>query len=79
MIPRTPAETLIANTIARALSGQLTVAPFDLMRLATAAREVEPARVAPLALALWLREDPRAQDIIRWLSGRTAHPSDRQS
>ena len=65
MTPRTPAEHLIADILAKALSGDLTVGPLDLMRLTAAAREVESSRVAPLALARWLLQDPRARVVIQ--------------
>jgi hypothetical protein len=53
MKPRTPAEELIADTLAKALMGQLTVGPLDMMRLAAAAREVEGHRTATLTLERW--------------------------
>jgi hypothetical protein len=65
MTPRTPAESLIADTLAKALSGNLTVGPLDLARLAAAARDVEPTRIAPLALRRWLQLDPRAAVLLR--------------
>ena len=68
MTPRTPAESLIADTLAKALSGNLTVGPLDLVRLAAAARDVDPARIAPLALRRWLHLDPRAALLLRRLS-----------
>ena len=71
MKPRTPAEELIAQTLANALRGQLTLGPLDLMRVASAAREVEPHRIAALAIERWLATDPRARDLIRRF---TLHP-----
>ena len=65
MKPRTPAEELIAQTLANALRGQLTFGPLDVMRLACAAREVEPHRIAALAIERWLTTDPRARDLVR--------------
>jgi len=43
------------------LSGNLTLGPLDVMRLATAAREVEAHRIAGLALERWVATDPRAR------------------
>jgi hypothetical protein len=65
MKPRTPAEELIAQTLANALRGNLALGPFDVMRLATAAREVEAHRIASLALERWLVTDPRARELLR--------------
>lgn len=64
MTPRTPAETLIADTLAKALSGHLSVGPLELVRLAAAAREVDPQRIAGLALHRWLAIDLRAQELL---------------
>lgn len=64
MKPRTPAEELIAQTLANALRGNLALGPLDVMRLATAAREVETQRIAGLALERWLAIDPRARDLL---------------
>lgn len=75
MNPRTPAESLIAETLAKALSGDLAVGPLDLVRLAAAAREVEPARIAPLALRRWLHLDPRAAALVRRFSAETSDQS----
>ena len=52
MNPRTPAEELIAQTLANALRGHLSLGPLDVMRLASAAREVETHRIAGLALTV---------------------------
>jgi hypothetical protein len=68
MKPRTPAEELIAQTLANALRGNLTLGPLDVMRLAGAAREVESHRVAALALERWLATDPRARDLVRYFA-----------
>jgi hypothetical protein len=65
MKPRTPAEELIAQTLANALRGQLSLGPLDMMRLASAAREVEPRRIAALAIERWLTTDPRAGGLLR--------------
>jgi hypothetical protein len=65
MKPRTPAEELVAQTLANALRGQLTLGPLDIMRLAAAAREVEPNHIASLALERWLATDPRASELLR--------------
>ena len=65
MKPSSPAEELIAQTLANALRGQLTLGPLDVMRLAGAAREVEPHRIAELAIERWLTTDPRARDLVR--------------
>ena len=65
MKPRTPAEELIAQTLANALRGQLALGPLDVMRLASAAREVEAHRIAGLALERWLAIDPRASELLR--------------
>ena len=70
MTPRNPAETLIAETLAAALRGQLAVGPLDLLRLASAAREVESHRIAALALERWLATDPRARDVLRRFARR---------
>lgn len=70
MTPRTPAETLIADTLAAALRGQLAVGPLEMMRLASAAREVEAHRVAGLALERWLATDHRARDLLRLFARR---------
>ncbi len=67
MKPRTHAEELIADTLAKALMGQLSVGPLDMMRLAAAAREVEAGRIAGLALERWMETDPRARDLLRTL------------
>jgi len=67
MTPRTPAEELIAQTLANALSGNLAVGPLDLVRLVTAAREVEPKRIASLALHRWVATDGRARDLLESL------------
>jgi hypothetical protein len=64
MKPRTPAEGLIAETLASALRGQLSVGPLDLVRLAAAAREVESSRIAALTLERWLATDPRARELL---------------
>jgi hypothetical protein len=64
MKPRTAAEELIADTLAKALMGQLTVGPLDMMRLASAAREVDARRIAELAIERWLSTDARAQNIF---------------
>ncbi len=71
MKPRTPAEELIAQTLANALRGQLTLGPLDVMRLAGAAREVEPQHIAALAIKRWLSTDPRARDIVRHFAANT--------
>jgi hypothetical protein len=65
MKPRTPSEELIAQALANALRGNLALGPLDVMRLATAAREVEPHRIAGLALERWLVNDPRARELLR--------------
>ena len=65
MKPRTPAEDLVADTLAKALRGQLALGPLDLMRLASAAREVDPQHIAALAIERWLAIDHRAQDLLR--------------
>ena len=65
MKSRTPAKELIAQTLANALRGNLALGPLDVMRLATAAREVEAHRIAGLALERWLATDPRARDLLR--------------
>ncbi len=70
MKPRTPAEELIAQTLANALRGHLTLGPLDVMRLASAAREVEAHRIAALALERWLATDPRARDLLRLFGHR---------
>ena len=64
MKPRTPAEELIAQTLANALRGQLSLGPLDMIRLASAAREVEAYCIADLALERWLSTDPRAHALI---------------
>ena len=71
MKPRTPAEELIAQTLANALRGQLSLGPLDMMRLASAAREVEPSHIAALALERWLATDPRASELLRILVRRS--------
>ena len=71
MKPRTQAEELIAQTLANALRGSLVLGPFDVMRLATAAREVEAQRIAGLALERWLATDPRARDLLRIFAHRS--------
>ena len=65
MKPSTPAEELIAQTLADALCGQLKVGPMDLMKLAAAAREVESGKIALLALERWMSCDPRAVTLLR--------------
>jgi hypothetical protein len=65
MKPHTPAEELIAQTLANALLGNLTVGPFDVIRLGSAAREVESHRIACLALERWIEIDVRAPEILR--------------
>ncbi len=65
MKPRTPSEELIAQALANALRGNLAIGPLDVMRLATAAREVEPHRIAGLALERWAATDPRARELLR--------------
>jgi hypothetical protein len=70
MKPRTPAEELIAHTLANALRGKLTLGPLDVMRLATAAREVEAQRIAGLALERWLATDPRARELLHLFAHR---------
>ena len=65
MKPRTPAEELIAQTLANALRGQLSLGPLDMIRLASAAREVEPSHIAALALERWLANDSRARELLR--------------
>ena len=71
MKPRTPAEELIAQTLANALRGQLSLGPLDMMRLASAAREVEPSHIAALALERWLATDPRARELLRLFARRS--------
>lgn len=71
MKPLTPAEELIAQTLANALRGNLTLGPLDMMRLATAAREVDTQRIAGLALERWLAIDPRARDLLRLFARRS--------
>lgn len=71
MKPISPAEDLIAQTLANALRGKLTLGPLDMMRLAAAAREVEPQRIAGLALERWLANDPRARDLLRLFARRS--------
>lgn len=71
MKPRTPAEELIAQTLANALRGQLTLGPLDLMHVASAAREVEPHCIAALAIERWLATDPCARDLIRHFAATT--------
>ena len=71
MKPRTPAEELIAQTLANALRGQLSLGPLDMMRLASAAREVESGRIAALAIERWLSTDPRARDLVRHFAANT--------
>lgn len=71
MKPTSPAEDLIAQTLANALRGKLTLGPLDMMRLAAAAREVEPQRIAGLALERWLATDPRARDLLRLFARRS--------
>lgn len=68
MKPRTPAEELIAQTLANALRGNLALGPLDVMRLATAAREVESHRIAGLALERWLVTDPQARELLRFFA-----------
>ena len=68
---RTPAEELIAQTLANALRGQLSLGPLDMMRLASAAREVESSHIAALALERWLAIDPRASELLRILIRRS--------
>lgn len=70
MSPRTPAESLIADTLASALRGRISVGPLDLVRLAAAAREVEPSRIASLTLERWLATDPRARELLRSFARR---------
>ena len=70
MKPRTPAEELIAQTLANALRGHLSLGPLDVMRLASAAREVEAHRIAGLALERWLATDPRARELLRLFAHR---------
>jgi hypothetical protein len=70
MTPRTTAERLIADTLAAALSGKLALGPLDLMRLAAAAREIEPERIAVLALERWWTSDPRAREVLRRFAER---------
>jgi hypothetical protein len=67
MTPRTPAEELIADTLAKALMGKLALGPMDMMRVAAAAKEVEAQRIAGLALERWLVIDPRARDLLSLL------------
>ena len=71
MKPRTPAEELIAQTLANALRGQLSLGPFDVMRLAAAAREVDAQSIAALALERWLVTDPRARELLRLFARRS--------
>ena len=65
MKPRTPAEELIAQTLANALRGQLSLGPLDMMRVASATKEVEPHHVAALAIGRWIKTDPRAMELLR--------------
>lgn len=69
MKPRTPAEELIAQTLANALRGQLTLGPLDIMRLAAATREVESQNIAALAIKRWMEVDPRARELMWRLDG----------
>jgi hypothetical protein len=64
MTPTTEAERLVADAIANALRGTFAVGPMDMMRLATAARDVQPERIADLALRRWAAMDPRARNLL---------------
>ena len=66
MTPATPEEDFIASVLADALRGQLRMGFGDAARIAVAASNLDPKRVAPLALARWAAADPRARDILRW-------------
>lgn len=65
MKPITAEEDFIANVLADALCGQLRIGFGDAARIAKAAANLNPERVAPLALLRWATADPRAQDILR--------------
>ena len=67
MKPRTQAEELVADTLAKALMGKLMISPLDMMRLASAVREVDGQRIADLAIERWLATDPRARGFLRKL------------
>ena len=71
MKPRTPAEELIADTLAKALMGKLIVGPLDMMRLAAAAREVDSQHIAELAIERWLATDSRASELLRIMVRRS--------
>ncbi len=64
MIPANESERLVADAIANALRGTLSLGPMDMMRLASAAREVPPERIADLALRRWALSDPNARAIM---------------
>jgi hypothetical protein len=70
MIPANESERLVADAIANALRGTLSLGPMDMMRLATAARDVEGERIAYLALRRWAAIDPRALNILHELRFR---------
>ena len=79
MKPRTPAEELIAQTLANALRGQLSLGPLDMMHLASAAREVDSNRIATLAIERWLSIDPQAGNQLRQILNRGERPATRTS
>ncbi|MFM2092536.1 MAG: hypothetical protein RLZZ127_3025 [Planctomycetota bacterium] len=78
MIPANESERLVADAIANALRGTLSLGPMDMMRLASAAREVPPERIADLALRRWAAVDPRAAHLLRGallaVMDRSQHP-----
>jgi hypothetical protein len=74
MNPVSPEEDFIADVLADALRGQLTVGFGDVARIAMSAQRIAPERIAPLTLAKWVACDPRALHLLRVLVQRAAGP-----
>jgi hypothetical protein len=75
MIPANESERLVADAIANALRGTLSLGPMDMMRLAAAAREVPPERIAELALRRWTEVDANALRILNKTLSIVKNPS----
>jgi hypothetical protein len=68
-MPTTDHERYLAGIIADALAGKLHLTIADAPRLAAAARQVQPDRIGPMALAAWIDRDPDAKAVLFSLLG----------
>ena len=63
----TDADNQVAAVLSDALRGQVRLGPLDVLRLRSAAQQVDPDRVAGMALRAWMDKDPRAESLLRRL------------